>query len=168
MSMTHAELVQRAGRWLRNTERCTSLALELVTCLREVPDAFGWKNAGRTSVLVECKTSRDDLCADRRKPSRRHPEQQTGGFRWYLCEREVLDKAWIPQEWGLLWVCGKVVRRIVHAPYHHSTISSLQREAKLWHGLVQRMAFGGAEYGKNVAVWMDEQTEAAEPLPEGD
>jgi len=65
--MTHNELVERAGRWLLNTMRCKLVILEPkpISC-DEHPDAIGWDRHGN-SIVVECKISKADFYADRRK-----------------------------------------------------------------------------------------------------
>ena len=65
--MTHAELVQRAGRWLRNTQKCKLVILEPKpwNCHEHV-DAIGWTPFG-DSIVVECKTSVADLWVTRER-----------------------------------------------------------------------------------------------------
>lgn len=113
--MNHAELVQRAAKWLRNTERCQVVYVEPPAwSAREIPDAIGFHLSGH-SVVVECKTSRADFLADRRKPSRRLDGRGLPGMgyrRWYL----IADPAIITDTdelrgWGVLQVHGKQIRR---------------------------------------------------------
>ena len=66
--MTHAQLVERAVRWLR-AYRCGVVLSEQACVSGEMPDAIGWKRASH-SVLVECKVTRADFLADRGKPFR--------------------------------------------------------------------------------------------------
>lgn len=116
--MTHAELVTRAGAWLR-AKGCKIVFTELVTLTGECPDAIGWRDSGGTSYLVECKTSRSDFHADKHKPHRRADVEgfapSMGRFRYYLCPPGVIRPEDLPARWGLLWchpkkvdlVCGK-------------------------------------------------------------
>ena len=74
--MTHAQLVEKAVRWLR-AYRCGVVLSEQACASGEMPDAIGWKQACH-SVLVECKISRSDFLADRQKPFRLKPELPSG------------------------------------------------------------------------------------------
>ena len=75
-ALTHAQLVERAVRWLR-AYRCGVVLSEQACVSGEMPDAIGWKRASH-SVLVECKVTRADFLADRDKPFRQKPEQGVG------------------------------------------------------------------------------------------
>lgn len=110
--MTHAELVEFAARWLRGTRRCALVAEER-SCQKssESPDAIGWGPRG-DSVLVECKVSRVDFLADRRKPHRAGAGM--GLERWYLTDRGLMRPEEITAGWGLLEVRnGRVFRAVL-------------------------------------------------------
>jgi hypothetical protein len=98
--MTHAQLVERAVRWLRYY-RCGVVLSEQACVSGEMPDAIGWKRANH-SVLVECKISRADFLADRAKPFRTKPEQGVGGERFYLTPPALIKAEELPVGWGLL------------------------------------------------------------------
>ena len=98
--MTHAQLVERAVRWLRSY-RCGVVLSEQACVSGEMPDAIGWKRASH-SVLVECKVTRADFLADRDKPFRRKPEQGVGSERFYLTPPGLVKVAELPAGWGLL------------------------------------------------------------------
>lgn len=98
--ITHKRLVDAAERWLRNAENCTVTAKELVTHGPETPDAIGFK--GAYSILVECKTSRADFLADRKKYVRRSPDGGMGSKRYFAAPVGLLSLAEIPDGWGLL------------------------------------------------------------------
>ena len=98
--MTHAQLVERAVRWLR-AYRCGVVLSEQACASGEMPDAIGWKQACH-SVLVECKVSRADFLQDRQKPFRLKPEKGVGGERFYLTPPDVVSLEEIPTGWGLL------------------------------------------------------------------
>ena len=85
--MTHAQLVEKAVRWLRRY-RCGVVLSEQACVSGEMPDAIGWKRACH-SVLVECKVTRSDFLADRAKPFRLKPEQGVGCERFYLSSRRT-------------------------------------------------------------------------------
>ena len=98
--MTHAQLVEKAVRWLRSY-RCGVVLSEQACVSGEMPDAIGWKRACH-SVLVECKLTRSDFLADRAKPFRLNPEQGVGCERFYLAPAGLVCPEELPQGWGLL------------------------------------------------------------------
>jgi hypothetical protein len=98
--MTHAQLVERAVRWLRGY-RCGVVLSEQACVSGEMPDAIGWKRANH-SVLVECKVTRADFLADRGKPFRQKPEQGVGSERFYLTSPGLVKVEELPAGWGLL------------------------------------------------------------------
>jgi hypothetical protein len=98
--MTHAQLVEKAVRWLRSY-RCGVVLSEQACVSGEMPDAIGWKRACH-SVLVECKVTRSDFLADRAKPFRLKPEQGVGCERFYLIPAGLVRREELPVGWGLL------------------------------------------------------------------
>jgi hypothetical protein len=98
--MTHAQLVERAVRWLR-TYRCGVVLSEQACVSGEMPDAIGWKRVCH-SVLVECKVTRADFLADRAKLFRQKPEQGVGSERYYLTPAGLVKVEELPAGWGLL------------------------------------------------------------------
>jgi len=98
--MTHAQLVDKAVRWLR-CYRCGVILSEQACISGETPDAIGWKQACH-SVLVECKVTRADFLADRDKPFRRRPEKGVGSERFYLTPPGLIAIDELPPGWGLL------------------------------------------------------------------
>jgi len=98
--MTHAQLVEKAVRWLR-AYRCGVVLSEQACASGEMPDAIGWKQACH-SVLVECKVTRGDFLADREKPCRQKPERGVGSERFYLTLPGLITKEELPAGWGLL------------------------------------------------------------------
>ncbi len=115
--MTHAELVARAERWLLNTMGCGFVLTEFSTAAGEIPDAIGWKNSW--SYLVECKASRADFLADKRKMHRRCPDYALGNHHYYMCEPGIVEATDLPENWGLLHVRNgrvKIVRDAVPDP----------------------------------------------------
>jgi len=98
--MTHAQLVDRAVRWLRYY-RCGVVLSEQACVSGEMPDAIGWKQASH-SVLVECKVTRADFLADSAKPFRQKPEKGVGSERFYLAPPALIKVEELPPGWGLL------------------------------------------------------------------
>jgi hypothetical protein len=108
----HADLVAVAERWLRKAERCGVVLTECDGTTAEIPDAIGWKCWGNVSILVECKVSRPDFLADRRKPFRQVGGLGVGRFRYYLAPGGLLKPADLPPGWGWLeWTGSRVMRR---------------------------------------------------------
>lgn len=113
--MTHAELVERAARWLRNTRRCSVVLTEryVSTEMIEIPDAIGWTRRGH-SIVVECKASRGDMRADLLKPCRRRePEFGLGRVRYYLTEPGLIhDFEEVSKGWGLLEAYPERIKKV--------------------------------------------------------
>ena len=110
--VTHAELVARAARWLRNTVRCGVVATEEYNVGWSIPDAIGWKS--HTSYLVECKVTRSDFFADAKKHHRRYPDQGMGHLRYYMTPPGLVSLDEVPEHWGLLEARPKQVRVLRH------------------------------------------------------
>ena len=104
--MTHTELVQRAAKWLQQKH---AVVITEMSGGSEEPDAIGFRNG--FSTLIECKMSRSDYYADRRKcPDR------MGDWRYFFTPAGLLEGLTLPEGWGLLEVHGKVVKTIKEAP----------------------------------------------------
>lgn len=106
--MTHADLVQRAAYWLRNSQRCHVVLTERGAG-GEIPDAIGW---GHSALIVECKVSRVDFFADLKKP---HRSVGMGHRRYYLTPPQLLTIKELPSEWGLLEAHPRCIRTVVAA-----------------------------------------------------
>lgn len=111
--LTHSELVDRAERWLKNTMGCGVVLKELTSYCSETPDAIGFQSGH--SILVECKASRADFHAGKKKLFRQFPEQGMGNYRYYMCEPGIINSDDLPEKWGLLHVKGKRVIQVVNA-----------------------------------------------------
>lgn len=102
MSLSHADLVERARRWLLVARRCPVVITEMTSGAGCTPDALGW-HGGASSIQVECKVSYSDWRRDRHKPSKRS-DGEVGELRWYLVD-EALGKRLAAEDlggWGLL------------------------------------------------------------------
>ena len=65
----HDVLCEKAYRWLRSHARCNP-ALQGIASCSEIPDAIGWTSMycyPGQSIVIECKTSRQDFLGDRKK-----------------------------------------------------------------------------------------------------
>lgn len=111
--MTHDDLCLRAEKWLK-TQGCGVVfhdRFQPYTPNGEQPDAIGWKDG--LSFLVECKTSRSDFLADKKKKFRIDPSLGMGDYRFYMCPPGVIKEEDLPEGWGLLYVTPKQVRKVV-------------------------------------------------------
>ena len=102
--MTHDELVGHAKRWLKSIN-CRALISELASAAEEEPDAIGWRSG--VSILVECKASRSDFLADKKKKWRIKPSKGMGSWRFFMCEAGLIKPEELPEKWGLVYVIGK-------------------------------------------------------------
>jgi hypothetical protein len=134
--VTHDQLVERAARWLRRTRRCPVVATEIVTTNHtgECLDAIGWHQG--YSILVECKASRSDFLADRRKTFRTMERLGMGDQRYYMTPPALVRPDELPPKWGLLEVHGRQVRVIRRCedpdrPYNSAPFEASHREEKI-------------------------------------
>lgn len=103
--MTHAEMVERAARWLRGTMGCGVVLTERES-MGERPDAIGW---GKDVIVVECKLSRADFFADAAKP---HRLLGMGALRYFMTLPALVSYRELPEGWGLLYAHPRVVTRV--------------------------------------------------------
>jgi hypothetical protein len=127
--MTHAQLVEKAVRWLRHY-RCGVVLSEQACVSGEMPDAIGWKRANH-SVLVECKVTRGDFLADRAKPFRVRPESGVGCERFYLTQANLLRPEELPAGWGLLEIRGRGVEMMRASAKNLRSATGLRYEMNL-------------------------------------
>ena len=127
--MTHAQLVERAVRWLRSY-RCGVVLSEQACVSGEMPDAIGWKRANH-SVLVECKITRADFLADRGKPFRQKPEQGVGSERFYLTPPTLVKTEELPAGWGLLEFRGGRIELMRESAKNLRTAAGFRYEMNL-------------------------------------
>ena len=105
----HDKLVRRAGLWLRNTRGCGVVMTERKTIAStEIPDAIGWHS--NRSIVVECKASRADFLADRKKAARTAGPNALGAWRFYLTPPGLIKEAEVPSGWGVYEVHDKQIR----------------------------------------------------------
>ena len=112
--MTHDELIEKAEKWLYNTMGCGYVITEMAAAgVGEEPDAIGFRSM--YSILVECKASRSDFFADKKKMSRLMPELGIGNYRYYMSKPGIIEPDDLPENWGLLHVKGRRIYQIVNA-----------------------------------------------------
>lgn len=114
--MTHNELVSRAEKWLKNQGCSVTIndTFRSYTAWGELPDSIGWRDG--ISILVECKASRSDFLADKKKPFRAEPEKGMGDWRFFLSEPNVINVEDLPDGWGLLWAMPKTIKKVHGVP----------------------------------------------------
>ncbi len=127
--MTHAQMVERAVRWLR-AYRCGVVLSEQACVSGEMPDAIGWKRASH-SVLVECKVTRADFLADRGKPFRLKPDKGVGCERFYLTPPALVKVEELPPGWGLLELRRGRVETVQAAAKNLRTATGFRYEMNL-------------------------------------
>ena len=142
--MTHAELVERAKKWLlsgykvhkHGRVKCGFVLTEPSSLAVEIPDVIGWTST--RSVLVECKASRGDFLSDKKKSFRKIPLMGMGSFRFYFCPPKLINVVDLPEKWGLAW-CYPTVVRIKHIPREFDYLKTLARERDMIYSVMRRL-----------------------------
>jgi hypothetical protein len=120
--MTHADLVHAAYRWLLGPAGCGFAFRELVAIngTGEIPDVLGYKDGGKHTIIVECKTSRPDFLSDRKKRHRRGDPAclPMGRYRFYATPKGMLSVEELPERWGLIEANERSVMKLRHNPYN--------------------------------------------------
>lgn len=151
-TLTHADLVEIGVHWLKR-RGCVGILTELggrKSVHGEIPDVIGWH--GTTSILLECKVSRADFFADRKKPFRQDPSKGMGAFRYYLVPSGLLDGEDLAQTgWGLLETAGKLVRLKFKGKQHLDYC--VRGELQLMATALQRVQFRITEPLHKVVGW---------------
>lgn len=80
----------------------------------EQPDCLGFRSG--VSCLIECKTSRSDFLADKRKKFRVDPTLGMGDWRFFLAPTGLISVGELPTGWGLLETDGKRVKKVYGFP----------------------------------------------------
>lgn len=119
----------------------------------EHPDAMGWRRAGRESFVVECKVSRNDFYADRRKPTRSSYDQRPGLLCYYMTPSGLVSPNELPDGWGLLYAEPRMIRTIHNAKPEASlvddrTAQQLRGELERLYCEVRRYQVNGITYPK--------------------
>ena len=146
--LSHADLVAIAARWLKNTVRCGVVLTEAPAMDGESPDAIGWRSSH--SVLVECKVSRADFLADRKKAGRADGRRLAWRC-YYLTPPGLLRVDEVPVSWGLLEAHGRTVRVIREVPaatldYDDRCADDLRCEVRLLWAELRRYHAQGITY----------------------
>lgn len=128
--MTHQQLIKLAERWLRSYG-CRIVLSEQTVDSGEVPDLIGWRSDCR-SVVIECKISRADFLADKKKTVRQRPETGMGCQRFYLTPQGLLRPEELMGGWGLLEASRRDIKMVAEpSPKNQRTELGLLAEMKL-------------------------------------
>lgn len=150
MPESHDELVKRAVRWLRITQKCKPIFTEMVTAAGTTPDVIGWFYGA--SRLIEVKTSRSDFFADRKKLAFQAPNWSMGRLRWYLTPENLVRPDEVPDGWGLIHVVGQSIRIIVEAPERLLTPQSQEQEILMLTSAIRRLTLG-SHFSETTGRW---------------
>ncbi len=147
--MTHSELVARAEMWLKN-QGCGVVfndRLRALTHSGEQPDAIGWRDG--LCLLVECKASRSDFLADKKKRFRVDPKEGMGDWRFFMCPPDVIRPEDLPTGWGLLYATEKQIEKVHGIPanchwWSHKPFDGNKRyEGQMMYSALRRMEIRG-------------------------
>lgn len=107
MELSHDDLCQIAYRFLKNNGFGVVFHDKFKACTPsgEQPDAMGFRNG--TSCLIECKRTRADFLADKKKRFRINPGMGMGDWRFMLAPKGLIKTDELPEGWGLLEVSEK-------------------------------------------------------------
>jgi hypothetical protein len=100
--ITHDFLCLQAEKWLSKQGFGVVFhdKFKANTSTGEQPDCLGFRSG--LSLLLECKTSRSDFIADRKKKFRADSSLGMGDWRFMLAPKGLIDFREIPIGWGLL------------------------------------------------------------------
>lgn len=141
--LTHHDLCKIGGLWLQRTQKCPLVLIDHQSLrTQEQPDVLGWRYGGRTSYLIEVKTSRGDFLKDSKKPFRA-PGLGMGMLRYFLVPEALVKIEDLPEGWGLLYY--KTSRRIEvrkEAVFRQLDPSGRSEEKAILCGMLERVASG--------------------------
>ncbi|HGE2089612.1 adenylosuccinate synthase [Pseudomonas aeruginosa] len=138
--MNHADLCAIAVKWLQraNSAGGPGCHVAVSECRSgwsgEIPDAIGFRAAGFEdgSTVVECKTSRADFLADRKKAHR--AAGGMGNWRYFLAPEGLISPNELPEGWGLLTVNGRGHVKAVAglATFYKGRYDVLREQTEVW------------------------------------
>lgn len=114
--ITHRQLVLIAEKWIMSRTSCGIAFSELKTINAECPDVIGF-GSWVHSVIAECKISRSDFLADKKKKFRQNPDQGMGSQRIYFCPTGLIKTSELPTGWGLVYVNDRLKAKAEYLPY---------------------------------------------------
>lgn len=138
--MTHNDLCLVAVRWLQRNNGAGGPGCHVAVseCRSgwsgEIPDAIGFRAAGFEdgSTVVECKTSRADFLADRKKAHR--IAGGLGNWRYFMAPTGLLSADDLPHGWGLLEVNQRGHVKVVAglASFYREGYEVVREQSQLW------------------------------------
>jgi hypothetical protein len=138
MTFTHRDLVEIGYKWVLNRTSCGVVFKELVAMseCNEIPDVIGFGSHGH-SILVECKISRSDFLADKKKFFRQFPDKGMGSQRFYLAPKGLIRIDELPERWGLIEVNEKGKAKCIHKNYNkYDQENSLTKNIRAEHSMM--------------------------------
>lgn len=159
--MTHDDLVLRAEKWLKS-QGCGVVfrdEFRALTHSGEQPDAIGWRDG--LSIMIECKASRSDFFADKKKRFRIDPAMGMGDWRFFMCPPGIIKPEDLPEGWGLLYALPKQTKKVHGIPsnamwWNGKPFNGNKRyETQMMYSALRRMVVRGhfdAIYEKQAAV----------------
>ena len=129
--MKHSDLVRIAAKWLEKEHAV--VVTEMASGALIEPDALGFKG-GHWTTMVECKVSRADFLANRRKP-----EKQMGAFRYFLTTPGLVSVDELPAKWGLLEVSGRGIGMLREAEQFYGDERDLGGELSILVSCLRRI-----------------------------
>ncbi|RMH96415.1 adenylosuccinate synthase [Stutzerimonas nitrititolerans] len=138
--MTHNDLCLVAVKWLKraNSAGGPGCHVAVSECRSgwtgEIPDAIGFRAAGFDdgSTVVECKTSRADFLADRKKAHR--SAGGLGNWRYFMAPAGLIKPDELPAGWGLLEVNSRGHVKVVAglAAYYGTSYDTVREQTLTW------------------------------------
>jgi len=140
--MTHDQLTKVAVKWLKTRHKCKVVFSEMrIRGCKEIPDALGWRT-NTHSIVIECKTSRSDFLADKKKYRFKYPEKALGYERWYMTPQGLLNPEEVPVGWGLVEYTGSRCIIKKKPSYYFQSIETARAEMKLLIAAARRYDLG--------------------------
>lgn len=121
---THRQIIEICYKWVLKRGSC-GFAFKDLKCLEpEIADVIGF-GSGDHSILIECKVSRSDFMADKKKSFRKYPERGLGRYRFYAAPKDLIKVSELPDNWGLIEVNDKGKARMKYNPYCKSLTGNI-------------------------------------------
>jgi hypothetical protein len=116
MQLSHDDLCLKAEKFLKSNGFGVVFhdKFKASTPHGEQPDCLGFRSG--VSCLIECKTSRSDFLADRKKRFRIDPTKGMGDWRFMLTPKGLITVEELPEGWGLLETDGRRVYKTYGFP----------------------------------------------------
>jgi hypothetical protein len=149
MDLSHSILVQIAYKWiLKNGCGVAFREFRTLACNGEFPDVIGFSSGGH-STLIECKATRSDFLADKKKAFRITPELGMGSYRFFCAPKRLIKETELPAGWGLIEVNEKGQPRATVHPWRdwqtrgNRNPKNLKAEHELMYSALRRLAIRG-------------------------